>query len=48
MYPLKMQLPAPAVGFALANDEAEHIALTEQGYQPAYVPPAKAQKPAKA
>jgi len=37
MYPLNMQLPAPAVGFAVANDEAEHIALTEQGYGPAFV-----------
>lgn len=37
MYPLNMQLPSPAVGFACANDEAEHIALTEQGYAPAFV-----------
>lgn len=48
MYPLKMQLPAPAVGFALANDEDEHITLSEQGYQPAYMPQAKPQKQAKA
>lgn len=47
MYPLNMQLTAPAVGFAAANDEAEHIALTAQGYQPAFVPapaPTKAAK----
>ena len=34
MYPLNMQLPAPAVGFAVANDEAEHLALTAQGFGP--------------
>ena len=39
MYPLNVQLPAPAVGFALANDEIEHADLTEAGYVPAYVPP---------
>ena len=37
MYPLNMQLTAPNVGFAVANDKAEHIALTAFGYQPAYV-----------
>ena len=37
MYPLSMQLPAPQAGFAVANDEAEHQALTESGYGPAYV-----------
>jgi len=36
-YPLNLQLPAPAIGFAVANDEAEHIALSEHGYQPAFV-----------
>ena len=40
MYPLDMKLPVPGVGFAVANDEVEHIALTEQGYQPAFVPAA--------
>jgi hypothetical protein len=40
MYPLKMNLKE-GVGFAVANDEAEHIALTETGYEPAYVAPAK-------
>ncbi len=45
-YPLNMQLPAPAIGFAVANDEAEHIALTGQGYQPAYVAPAEQPAPA--
>ena len=38
MYPLHMTLPAPRLGFALALEEADHIALTEQGYQPAFVP----------
>lgn len=37
MYPLNMTLPAPAIGFALANDEAEHATLTEAGYVPALV-----------
>ena len=40
MYPLNMNLPAPAVGFALANDAEEHQALTAAGYGPAYVAPA--------
>lgn len=44
MYPLNMKL-TEGVGFAVANDEAEHQALTELGYGPAYVAPAK---PAKA
>lgn len=39
MYPLNMQLPAPAIGYAVANDEVEHIALTEFGYEPGYVEP---------
>lgn len=39
MYPLNMNLPAPAVGFALANDVEEHKALSEAGYGPAYVAP---------
>lgn len=39
MYPLNMQLPAPQIGFVVANDEAEHIALTEAGYGPSYVAP---------
>lgn len=37
MYPLNVSLPAPAIGFALANDETEHAALTEAGYVPALV-----------
>jgi hypothetical protein len=37
MYPLNVSLPAPAVGFALANDDAEHRSLTDAGYRPAYV-----------
>jgi len=43
MYPLNMKL-TDGVGFAVANDEAEHQALTEQGYGPAYVAPAKPAK----
>jgi hypothetical protein len=37
MYPLNVSLPAPLVGFAVANDEAEHINLTACGYLPAFV-----------
>ncbi len=48
MYPLPMQLPAPQVGFALANDEKEHADLTKRGYGPAFVPAEKPQKQAKA
>ncbi len=36
MYPLNMQLKT-GVGFAVANDEAEHKALTEQGFDPEYI-----------
>jgi hypothetical protein len=32
------------VGFAVANDKAEHQALTASGYGPAYVAPAKPAK----
>lgn len=35
MYPLNVSLPAPAVGFAVANDADEHARLTEAGYLPA-------------
>lgn len=45
MYPLDMALPAPQVGFAVANDEDEHKALTAAGYGPAYVAPEPAKKP---
>ena len=38
MYPLNMAL-ASGIGFALANDEAEHRALTVAGYGPAFVAP---------
>lgn len=41
MYPLNMAL-TKGVGFAVANDKAEHQALTAQGYGPAYVDPKKA------
>jgi hypothetical protein len=34
MYPLNMCKPGHQPGFAVANDEAEHLALTEQGYEP--------------
>lgn len=37
MYPLDVKLPAPLIGFAVANDEAEHLALTAAGYVPALV-----------
>lgn len=46
MYPLDMKL-ADGSGFAVANDENEHQALTAAGYGPAYVPPAKTAKAAK-
>ena len=36
MYPLNMHNP-DACGFAVANDEAEHKALSEAGYLPAFV-----------
>jgi hypothetical protein len=45
MYPLSMLLPAPLVGFACANDEAEHISLTEAGYGPAFVKAESAEAP---
>ena len=38
MYPLSMTLVA-GIGFAVANDEAEHQALTVAGYGPAFVVP---------
>lgn len=40
MYPLNVELPN-GVGFACANDESEHIALTAAGYLPAFVAPVK-------
>jgi hypothetical protein len=43
MYPLNMKL-VDGVGFAVANDEGEHQALTTAGYGPAYVAPAKTSK----
>ncbi len=45
MYPLKMTLTA-GIGFAVANDEAEHQALTAGGYGPAYVAPEPEADPA--
>lgn len=38
MYPLNLSLKAPAIGFAVANDAAEHEALTAYGYEPKFVP----------
>ena len=37
MYPLNVRLPDPQIGFAVANDEAEHKALSDMGYLPVYV-----------
>jgi hypothetical protein len=34
MYPLNM---TSGIGYAVANDEAEHQALTDMGYGPAFV-----------
>ncbi len=34
MYPLNMKTPGDRPGFAVANDEAEHAALSELGYEP--------------
>jgi hypothetical protein len=45
MYPLNVQLPDGA-GFAVANDEKEHLALTALGYLPAFAPEAKPKKAA--
>lgn len=39
MYPLDMKLPAPKIGFAVANDEDEHQTLSSAGYTPGYVAP---------
>ena len=38
MYPLNMKLAA-GVGFAVANDEAEHQSLSDAGYLPVLVRP---------
>jgi hypothetical protein len=47
MYPLNMKL-IEGVGFAVANDEDEHQALTAAGFGPAFVPaPAPEKKAAK-
>lgn len=39
MYPLNVKLAAPAVGFAVANSEDEHRALSERGYLPQFAGP---------
>lgn len=38
MYPIDMTLAPPHVGFAVANDAAEHQELTAKGFGPAFVP----------
>ncbi|MFM2088275.1 MAG: hypothetical protein RLZZ237_3144 [Pseudomonadota bacterium] len=45
MYPLNMKL-VDGIGFAVANDEEEHQALTAAGYGPAFVAPASIEKKA--
>lgn len=41
MYPLNMsKLFGDVKGFAVANDEAEHKALSDAGYEPKFVEPA--------
>lgn len=45
MYPLNMQLAAPAIGFASASDADEHRALTDFGYVPGYVEPEPTPEP---
>jgi hypothetical protein len=47
MYPLNMQLAAPGVGFAVATNEDEHVALSGQGYLPAFVPAPAPEKKSK-
>jgi len=42
MYPLNMTKPGEQVGFALACDEAEHKALTAEGYEPGFQEPIEA------
>lgn len=37
MYPLNMTLQGVHTGHAVANDQAEHQALSDAGYQPAFV-----------
>lgn len=37
MYPLNMTLAGPMPGYAVANDEAEHAALSDLGYEPKLV-----------
>jgi len=41
MYPLNM---TDGKGYAVANDEAEHIALSEAGYEPKFEAPAEEAK----
>lgn len=41
MYPLSMTLKLKeGAGFAVANDETEHKALSDAGYEPKFVAPA--------
>jgi hypothetical protein len=39
VYPLNVKLPDPAIGFAVANDEEEHKALSDMGYGPKWTAP---------
>lgn len=39
MYPLNLKTPGDTPGFAVANDEAEHQALTALGYEPPFASP---------
>lgn len=39
-YPINMQTDSDAPGFALANNEEEHRALSAAGYMPAFEEPA--------
>ena len=48
MYPLNVALPAPAIGFAVANGAAEHEALSALGYLPAIVMHASTAAPGRA
>lgn len=48
-YPLNLKLALrEGAGFAVANDEAEHKALSELGYEPKWEKPAKAKPEPKA
>jgi hypothetical protein len=49
MYPLNMvKKLQEGAGFAVANDETEHKALSDAGYEPKFVAPVKAKAAAPA